>query len=124
MAVIPSFAGDGIAIALHSAFLGARHHLAGQGADIFHRQAAHAFSRPLRTSRLAAGLISSAAGRKASFALSRLAPGLMSKAIQRTRLAKADILAFSVVPGLTLWQAKPDPLIKPPCPYRIQSGGL
>ncbi len=48
MAVIPSFAGDGMAMALHSAQLAARCYLNGTGAGAYHRQARQDFKIPVR----------------------------------------------------------------------------
>lgn len=92
MAVIPSFAGDGIAIALHSAFLATRTCLAGLNANVYHQQARSDFRRPVRIARIVTGLALSTEGRKAAFLLSRLIPGLMSMTIQGMRLAGKNIL--------------------------------
>jgi menaquinone-9 beta-reductase len=92
MAVIPSFAGDGIAIALHSAFLAAQAFLAGRDATAYHQQALNNFRRPVRIAGLVASLALSAQCRKSVFLLSRLMPGLMTMTIQGTRLAKRDVL--------------------------------
>ena len=47
-AVIPSFTGDGMAIALHSAALAARCIVAGEGAEIYHRRLAEQVGAPIR----------------------------------------------------------------------------
>ncbi len=47
-AVIPSFTGDGMAIALHSAGLAARMFLAGQGAPAYHRRLREDVAGPVR----------------------------------------------------------------------------
>jgi len=92
MAVIPSFAGDGIAIALHSAFLAAEAVNAGRDAAAYHQQALKNFRRPVRIAGIVASLALTAQGRKSAFLLSSLMPGLMTMTIQGTRLAQRDII--------------------------------
>jgi flavin-dependent dehydrogenase len=88
MAVIPSFAGDGIAIALHSAFLAARVHLSGGDSELYHRQARKDFRWPLRNAQILAALFAHTQGRKVAFLLSRQWPEIMTSAICRTRLQR------------------------------------
>lgn len=92
MAVIPSFAGDGIAIALHSAFLATHAYLSGSNANVYHQRARSDFRHPLRTARIVTGLASSRAGRETAFLLLRLIPGLMKMTIQGMRLTGKSIL--------------------------------
>lgn len=87
MAVIPSFAGDGVAIALHSAFLAARVHSAGGDAKHYHWLARKDFQRPVRDAQVLASMLSHALGRRAAFLLARQWPGVMTSAIGRIRLA-------------------------------------
>jgi flavin-dependent dehydrogenase len=86
-AVIPSFAGDGLAIALHSAHLAAAAYLAGQRAEAYQRRLA----RDLGPQVLGATLLSQALvrpwGQAALAALARLQPRLMTAAAARTRIS-------------------------------------
>lgn len=85
-AVIPSVAGDGIAIALRSAFLAARVHTAGGDSQTYQRLAQKDFHTPVRDAQLLTRLLSTEVGRKTAFSLSRLWPGLLAKAISRLRV--------------------------------------
>lgn len=87
-AVIASLAGDGIAIALHSAQLAARIYAAGGDSSDYRRQALQSFRSPVRTAQLLTWLFSGARGRRLSFALSRLWPTLVDSAIVHTRLKR------------------------------------
>jgi flavin-dependent dehydrogenase len=86
VAVIPSFTGDGMAMALHSGAAAARAILAGRPPAAFHLEVAEAFRRSVRL----ATLVSSAASRPwlqgAFAAVCRLAPGLMGVIASRTRV--------------------------------------
>lgn len=85
-AVIPSLAGDGIAIALHSAMLAARIYAAGSDSAAYHRQAKRDFQRPVRNAQLLAKLFSCGIGRKSVFLLGRICPRLITTAIANTRI--------------------------------------
>lgn len=91
MAVIPSFAGDGIAMALHSAFLAAQTYLSGADASAYHRQARSDFYKPVRHAQRIAALTSRGVGRKTAFLLCRLMPGLINNAIHNIRLTMPDM---------------------------------
>jgi menaquinone-9 beta-reductase len=92
-AVIPSFSGDGMSIALHSARLAANVYLSGGDADTFQRLLARDVSAQVRLSTvLSAGLV----WRPAQAALSALVPaqwlpGLMSAVASRTRVSDAAL---------------------------------
>jgi flavin-dependent dehydrogenase len=94
-AVIPSFSGDGMSIALHSAELAARAYLAGQDADAFQRRLA----RDVRGQVLLATCLSHALvrrpGQAALSLAARLAPGLMASVAAHTRVSDA-VLARSL----------------------------
>lgn len=87
MAVIPSFAGDGIAIALHSGFLAARLHASGAGAARYYRHARRDFKWPLRNARILAALASNSRGKQAAFMLARQWPGLLPTLSRWVRLS-------------------------------------
>lgn len=86
LAVIPSFAGDGIAIALHSAFLAARCRQAGMNADSFHQQAAQQLQPAVRNAQILSRLFDSVAGRALVVPLGRSFPSLLQGAITHTRV--------------------------------------
>lgn len=85
-AMTPSLTGDGMAIALRSAFLAARSVLAGDDARAFHRHLATQTRRQIgRATVLQAGLESPAL-RFAAFSLARACPSLLTLGAQATRL--------------------------------------
>jgi flavin-dependent dehydrogenase len=86
MAVIPSFAGDGVSMALHSSFIAASSYLSGTGAAAYHRLATRDLGRPVRNAQRIADLTSHRAGRKAAFLMMQGLPGLLSNALHGTRL--------------------------------------
>ena len=85
-AVIPSFTGDGMAMALRSARHAAEAVLAGRPADIFQGELAAGFRRPVRRAGLIAGFAATAAGRHLFAAAASLAPGLLERLAAATRL--------------------------------------
>jgi len=93
MAVIPSFAGDGIAMALHCAFLAA--HSREQNADAahYHREARRELSGPVRRAQALAAIFGNSAGRAAAFHLARW-PRLLHAAIAGTRLGTTHITSL------------------------------
>lgn len=88
-AVIPSFSGDGMAIALYTGMAAARCHLAGGTAAEFHRLLQKDLTRQFRLSAMLHTLIESHAGRSAIAAASGLFPPLMRWAAAATRLPAA-----------------------------------
>lgn len=87
-AVIPSFAGDGLAIALHSAHRAASAYLTGETAQRYQSRLA----RDLRAQVLGATLLSAALvrpwGQAALAGLAKAQPRLMAAAAARTRISK------------------------------------
>lgn len=92
-AVIPSFAGDGIAIALHTASLAAHVHASGGDSRTYHRLAFNDLAQPVRGAELLARLMSNRLGRKVAFMCVRLWPGLLREMIWRTRVGLPAIKA-------------------------------
>ena len=86
-AVIPSFCGDGMAIALHSAGLAGRAVLAGQDAATYHRALRRDAGPPVRLAHRAYGLTRSPAIRSLVVAAARRWPGLLRAAALRTRVS-------------------------------------
>lgn len=84
-AVIASLAGDGIAIALHSAQLAVANHLAGNGVAEYQRRALREFRGPVGCAQALAAMLAGDRGRRIAFRLARLWPGLAAGAIFQTR---------------------------------------
>jgi flavin-dependent dehydrogenase len=91
-AVIPSFTGDGMSIALHSATLAARTYLAGGSADIYH----HALAKQLRRSMMLATWISRAmvsqSGRRIALLGTTLLPAAPRWIAASTRVPARSLL--------------------------------
>lgn len=85
-AAIPSFADDGIAIALHTASLAAQVHAAGGDSKKYQQQAYKSLTQPVREATLLADLMSYRLGRKLAFSCARLWPTLLRGMILRTRV--------------------------------------
>src|SRR5690606_20316489 len=73
-AVIPSFAGDGIAIALHTASLAAQVHIAGGDSKTYQRQACKDLTPPVRDAQRLADMLSHRLVRKVAFTFALLWP--------------------------------------------------
>jgi flavin-dependent dehydrogenase len=90
--VIPSFSGDGMSMALHSAVLAARFHLAGADPVAFHRQLRRDVAPPIRRAmqlyRLGRGFI----GQSVLMRMMRLWPGLLVHAAHATRVPQAALI--------------------------------
>jgi len=84
-AVIPSLAGDGVAIALASAALAARAVLAGESADIYHRRLGAALARPMRAAMLAHRAAMARQSQDWLVRACRLWPGLIGFTATQTR---------------------------------------
>ncbi|MGQ9426405.1 NAD(P)/FAD-dependent oxidoreductase [Gilvimarinus sp. F26214L] len=90
-AVIPSFAGDGIAMALHSAFLAAKVHCSDGGASAYQREAHRHFRGPVRNARLFSALLAAHSSRRAMFLLGRWWPSLARSAARRMRMSAYNL---------------------------------
>lgn len=77
--VIPSFAGDGIAIALHTATLAAQIHSSGGDSSLYQRQACAALTPPIRTAKRLSDILASRVARNTVFKLALLSPALLRK---------------------------------------------
>ena len=86
-AVIPSFCGDGMAIALHSAKRAASAVLAGATAESYHRAMRRDAGPPIRLAQRAYQLTRSPAARSLVVAAARRWPALLRTAALRTRVA-------------------------------------
>jgi flavin-dependent dehydrogenase len=86
-AVIPSFCGDGMAIALHSAKLAAHAVLAGQSAAAYHTALRRDAGPPVRLAQRAYRLTRSRAIRSLIVTAAQSWPGLLRSAARHTRVA-------------------------------------
>jgi flavin-dependent dehydrogenase len=100
-AVIPSFAGDGMSIALHSAGLVARIYLEGGSPDAYRRQMSREIGFPVRLATMLSRMAMGALGRNAIGWGAAMLPGLMPQIAAATRVptvalrrAGLDIAAF------------------------------
>lgn len=94
-AVIPSLAGEGMAIAVASGTLAARHWLDGgaDAAQAYQRAFAARASRPIRLAALGWRLAESRLGGRAGVALARLAPGIVRQFAEMARIPATASLA-------------------------------
>jgi flavin-dependent dehydrogenase len=90
--VIPSFTGDGMAIALHSGCLAASTYLsAGQASSHFHRRLRADISHQIQLASLFHKVSRQAAGRQAILGLCRAWPALMSHVTALTRIRSSAV---------------------------------
>jgi flavin-dependent dehydrogenase len=98
-AVIPSFTGDGISIALHTARCAAAAYLAGEPAPIFQPKLRSALLFQMRLAELAADGLNNALARAVlPFGL-RVWPGVMRLTARLTRVARHSAVATQAVAG-------------------------
>lgn len=86
VAVIPSFTGDGMAMALRSAELAVTAVLAGRAADAYHAEAVRTLGPPVRLATRVAAASSWAPVRSLLPLVGRLVPGLVTRIARRTRV--------------------------------------
>ncbi len=94
-AVIPSFCGDGMAIALHSAALAAAAVLAGQGSDAYHRMMRRDAGPPVRLAFALYRLTRSPVIRALTVEALRLWPAPLRAVARQTRVARRSVPAPS-----------------------------
>ena len=85
-AVIPSFSGDGISIALHSARLAAEYYLAGKTTSQYQSRLARDVSGQVRSATLLSKILVREEGQAVVMALARLAPKLVGRIASHTRI--------------------------------------
>ncbi|HLG86576.1 MAG TPA: NAD(P)/FAD-dependent oxidoreductase [Alphaproteobacteria bacterium] len=85
-AVIPSFSGDGMSIALHSARLAAAEYLAGAEPGLFQRHLARDIGQPVKIASLISGLAVDPLGRMIITPLLTLLPGAVARIAAGTRV--------------------------------------
>jgi menaquinone-9 beta-reductase len=91
-AVIPSFSGDGIAIALHSARMAADYYLAGRSSCEFQSDLARDVTGQVRRATLLSRLLVQPKGQAVAVRLAQMAPGLVRHIGRRTRIENARLL--------------------------------
>jgi flavin-dependent dehydrogenase len=89
MAVIPSFTGDGMSIALHSAVVAATSHLAGISAAVYHRRIGRDLRRQIGRATLLSRAADTAFGRAGALRLAALWPAGVRLAARLTRVPPA-----------------------------------
>ncbi len=91
-AVIPSFTGDGISIALHSAALAAQMFLAGHTADAYSRALRAQLARSMTLATGLSRVAVTGAGRAAALAALSLAPGIVRWVAASTRIPQSSLV--------------------------------
>jgi len=92
-AVIPSFTGDGISIALHSAALAAQMFLAGSSAADYYRTLRAQLTRPMTLATSLSRATVTAAGRAAAIAALTIAPNAMRWVAASTRIPQSSLVS-------------------------------
>jgi flavin-dependent dehydrogenase len=85
-AVIPSFSGDGIAIALHSARMAADYYLSGRSTSEFQSDLARDVMGQVRRATLLSRLLVQPKGQTVAMAIAQFAPGLVRQIWRGTRI--------------------------------------
>ncbi|HLH88925.1 MAG TPA: FAD-dependent monooxygenase [Xanthobacteraceae bacterium] len=106
-AVIPSFCGDGIAIALHSARLAADIYLAGGSAGEFQQQLAHDVGAQVRRATFMSRVIVHAPVQKLAAIAARIAPDIVAGIARGTRIPDERMRSAREVGRLPLALAMP-----------------
>jgi flavin-dependent dehydrogenase len=96
-AVIPSFTGDGISIALHSARCAVSAFLAAEPAPVFQAKLRSAMLPQMRLATLAADGLNNAPARAVLPSLLRLWPGVMRVTAKLTRVAQQGVVANQAI---------------------------
>ena len=97
-AVIPSFSGDGMSIALHSARIAAQHYLAGDAAHVYHTPLARDVRRQIRRATRVSQALVTPWGQGSAEAIARLLPPVLSGLASMTRISKRALTRAELVP--------------------------
>jgi flavin-dependent dehydrogenase len=92
-AVIPSFTGDGISIALHSAALAARMFLAGETAAAYHQTLRDQLRRSMTLATWLSRAAVTTSGRACALSAARLFPALMGSVAAATRIPSRSLIS-------------------------------
>ena len=98
-AVIPSFTGDGISIALHSAALAAQMFLAGRTAADYNRTLRAQLARSMALATWLSRAAVTFAGRTTALAALSLAPSAIRWVAASTRIPQSSLVLAGIVPG-------------------------
>lgn len=90
-AVIPSFAGDGIAIALHTATLAAKIYIAGGDSNTYQLQACKELSQPVGNAKRLSDLFSARFTRNAAFTFAAFCPALLQEKLLKNLTLRTRI---------------------------------
>jgi flavin-dependent dehydrogenase len=90
-AVIPSFSGDGISIALHSARLAAEYYLAGKSTSQFQGRLARDVAEQVRRATLISRMLVHPSGQSITMALARIFPDVLRVIARCTRIPSRHI---------------------------------
>ena len=91
--VIPSFCGDGVAIALHSAEVAAGRILAGEGAPAYHARMRQDIAGPIRLASTLGAIAANPVGRALLAHGARVSPGAVQTVARLTRVRNAHGIA-------------------------------
>jgi len=91
LAVVPSFIGDGMAIALHTGLMAARAVLAGELAASYHRKVLRQLQRQFRFARILGGLLETRIVSPTAIAAVAYLPSLATRLVAATRLASTPM---------------------------------
>ncbi len=108
-AVIPSFSGDGIAIALHSARMAADYYLSGRSCCEFQSDLARDVTGQVRRATLLSRLLVQPKGQVVAMAFAQMAPGLVRRIGLGTRIARRRLRGETqqIEPRANAFQASP-----------------
>ena len=95
MAVIPSFCGDGMAIALHTAFLAVQY-TSHSNANFYHKDAYKQLQPQIREAMMLARLVRNIISRKILIWFCILIPGLIRMAIMRSRVRRVNLINIEI----------------------------
>jgi menaquinone-9 beta-reductase len=105
-AVIPSFSGDGIAIALHSARMAADYYLAGRSSPEFQSDLARDVTGQVRRATLLSRLLVQPKGQVVALACAQMAPGLVRQIGRGTRIPRRRLRGENKIgPSANVFQA-------------------
>lgn len=96
-AVIPSFTGDGMSIALHSGALAADMFLSGESADTYQRELRSQLQKGMRLATLLSRIMVTSLGRELAPLALTLGPGLMSWIASATRIPESALVGHTVI---------------------------
>lgn len=105
-AVIPSFSGDGIAIALHSARMAADYYLSGRSSFEFQGDLARDVTRQVRRATLLSRLLVQPNGQVVAMAFAQMAPGLVRHIGRGTRVPRRRLRGENPQPTANVFQSR------------------